>query len=575
MPVGATPDSHIPSGPWCFAGQEDRFPDWDDAGNQQRFFPLPPDPFANAEAVDLAAKEANGAALQLIEHFGKRYNMLKKTSLSGRFWHMALGPFLLLAAHMLAERQKRVLDLVALYENKRLRVPLLPADIPFAFADSPDFMIRGVQNVYFNHYVFSRIVEAVAPPQWHLVYQPAPRGPEIADDDIKVPLRIRCRARLRHRLLTLPFPYMKGFRPWQTMLLSLAVLQNKRTRQDQSLDFSLYCREPLVWRFPAEALISAWMPESIRKASLPGNIQPPREDRPGPLRGMSPVYSQDDAYRLHLASLLEQGCRLFAVQHGANYGNLQSIGGLPFEYSRHAFYTWGWDSHESAPSNAVPLPHPTLVSIAGAHKERERSLILVGTEMSTFSYRLKSRPQAKALLAYRAAKLEFLRSAAQNIGETGTILYRPYFKTAGGLDDAAHVLRRLPQTGICTGDLTRHILGCRLLVLDHYGTTLHMALAADVPTLAFWKTGDWGFDRESTWACGILREAGILFETPQEAAARATEIWPDVAGWWRNNVIQSARKLWMTRYARTGDSPERPWSGLTLIRRWFSALLHC
>ena len=589
MPKGASPQSHLAAGAWCFAGQEEHFPGWDGPTDDERTFALPPDPFPNAVSIDAAAKAANAETLRLIDLFGKRLNAAHKTNLSGRFWHMALGPFLLLAAHMLAERQKRVLDLIYLYGNKQIGVMLLAADSSFSFKTSLEFMVHGVQSVQFNHYVYSRIVEALAPPSWCLAYHPAAALHQARQEAEPPSPAERAKNRIRKRLLHLPFPYLKGFRFWQTLALSLAVLRNKRQNADNSLDFSLYCGDPLIWRFPAEPLISACIPQDIRKAALHGPFSasgPPSErNRPGPLRGMSPAYSQDDSYRLYLGGLLEKGCRLFSVQHGANYGNLQSIGGLPFEYSQHAFFTWGWNKHASAPSNARPLPHPALASIAEKHAEREPSLILVGTEMSSFSYRLKSRTQSKAMLVYRAAKLTFLRSVQERIslGEKGEkdgkdgarILYRPYFKTAGGLDDEAYVLRHLPQTRLCKGDLTAQLLGCRLLVLDHYGTTLHTAFAANVPTIAFWKSADWGFDPESAWTAGILREAGILFETPQEAADKAVAVWSDAQSWWRDNVVQSARKLWMERYARIGDTPERAWNSLTLTRRWFAALYNC
>jgi putative transferase (TIGR04331 family) len=155
------------------------------------------------------------------------------------------------------------------------------------------------------------------------------------------------------------------------------------------------------------------------------------------------------------------------------------------------------------------------------------------------------------------------------------IFYRPYFKTAGGLDDEAYILRHLPGAALCKGDLTARLLGCRLLVLDHYGTTLHMAFAANVPTLAFWKSGDWGFDPESAWTAGILREAGILFESPREAADKALAVWPDVRGWWGDKVVQSARALWMERYAGVGDAPDRAWNSLALTKRWLGALYAC
>lgn len=576
MPENARPESHLAAGAWCFAGREELFPGWDGSLEKEKAFPLPPDPFSDAQSIEAAAKAANGETLRLISLFGERFNSAWNKQLSGRFWQMAIGPALLLIVHMLAERQKRVLNIIELYGSTPLRVVLLPEDTPFSFASSLELMLHGVQDVHFNHYVYSRIVEAMAPPSWRLTYEPAVPLHLAGQSPQPLSLREKYKTALRKRLQRLPFPYLKGFRPWQVVALSLAVLCNKRLENNRRLDFTRYCDEPLPWRFPAEQLIAAALPLDVCNTEFPQGGGFEKTTNPGPLRGMSPAYSQDDTYRLYLAGLLERGFRLFSVQHGANYGNLQSVGGLPFEYSQHCFFTWGWEQHESAPSNARPLTHPALASIAGSHKEQRPNLILVGTEMSSFSYRLKSRTQSKAMLAYREAKCVFLRALAKGLAERDVnVLYRPYFATAGGLDDKAYVLLHLPQTNICTGDLAAQMLGCRLLALDHYGTTLLAAFAANVPTIAFWKDTDWGFDAQSAKAVDVLREAGILFESAQDAADKAALVWPDVQAWWSGSKVQSARQLWLTHYARIGDRDNLAWGAAKLTWRWFRALRNC
>lgn len=641
MPDGATPLTHLASGPWCFAGREDRFPGWDDApyGPDQAScgrrgappgrdkapcpgagpdsgsaaFPMPDDPYPDARSMEAEARAANGEVLRLIRLLGNEADANSGRRRSGRYWQMALGPFLLPAVHMLAERQRRVADLIARHGGEPLRLELLPEDIPFSFRSTLDFMLHGIQNTKFNHYVFSRIAEAAlaggAPPPWRVSYLPAAPLRQ-ARDGKRQPLAARYADRLRRLLRDLPFPRYKGFSLGQALLLSLAVLGNKGGAEDNSLDFSLYGAKGFVWRFPAEKLIRACLPLDLQKgmrSAPPGRNGAKDEPRAKkhPLRGMTPAFSQDDAYRLRLADLRESGCRLFCVQHGANYGNLLSVGILPFEYCQHAFFTWGWTRHEGQPVNALPLPHPLLTAVCNAHRETAPRLILVGTEMSPYAYRLKSRPQAKAMLTYRAGKIAFFRTLLDAFADPARpeisphspgdparhgvsphspggpalhgpeLLYRPYFKVAGGLDDAEHVLARLPGVGLCAGDLTAHMLGCRLLVLDHYGTTLHMALAADTPTLAFWNRREWGMEPESDRVLDALQEAGILHASPEAAARRAAAVWDHPAVWWKSPPVRQARALWLQRYARVGDSPEQPWSGRELTRRWFRALRKC
>ena len=646
MPDGATPRTHLASGPWCFSGREERFPGWDgpltpigrdDAGTagaaleqDSIAFPMPDDPYPDARSMAAEARAVNGEVLRLIRLLGEETDAECGCRRSERYWQMALGPFLLPAAHMLAERQRRVADLIRLHGNEPLRVELLPEDIPFSFRSTLDFTVNGIQNVSFNHYVFSRIVEAALASDkegriaWRAEYLP----PVALHQAAKTPrkgLAGRCADVLRRRLRDLPFPRYKGFSLGQALFLSLAVLGNGKGRADKiadrTLDFSLYGEPGFVWSFPAERLIRACLPLDLRNGLQNGpKWQGETRGNTSLLRGMTPAFSQDDAYRLRLAELRESGCRLFCVQHGANYGNLLSVGILPFEYSQHAFFTWGWREHGDLPVNARPLAHPILAAICGAHKERAPRLILVGTEMSPYLYRLKSRPLAKALLAYRQGKVRFFQELLEHFGpraksaassglpaepaaakpagtesasskSTGTepaalepaalepvapeLLYRPYFKTAGGLDDAEYLRRHLPGIGLCAGDLTEQVLGCRLLVLDHYGTTLHTALAANVPTLAFWNRDEWGMDAESERALDALQQAGILHATPGEAARQAVAVWDNPAAWWQSAPVRQARALWLKRYALVGDGPDRPWDKKELTRRWFAALKEC
>ncbi|MDR0339250.1 MAG: hypothetical protein LBH65_03115, partial [Desulfovibrio sp.] len=254
MPLRATPESHLAAGPWCFAGQEENFPGWDGDPGKQGRFPLPPDPYPTGDDVATAARSANAEVVRLARYFGEQGNKIHGRSLSDAFWLTFLGPHLLLCTHMLLERQQRVLDLIALYGAMPLRVDILPPDIPFSFADSRDFMLRGVQDTRFNHYIYSRMLESLAPAAWQLIVLPA-QAPRTAAPRHKTPARARWRERLGRLLRDLPFPRYKGFSLWQSCLLSLAVLSNGRKRDERGLDFSAYCGEPPVWRFAAEEMI--------------------------------------------------------------------------------------------------------------------------------------------------------------------------------------------------------------------------------------------------------------------------------------------------------------------------------
>jgi putative transferase (TIGR04331 family) len=184
--------------------------------------------------------------------------------------------------------------------------------------------------------------------------------------------------------------------------------------------------------------------------------------------------------------------------------------------------------------------------------------------MSPFLYRLKSRPQAGQLLQYRRDKVRFLRALPEALRRRSR--YRPYFATASGLADESYVLRAVPDLALCRGDLTRQMLGCRLLVLDHYGTTLHLALAANVPTLCFWNRREWGMEEDTERTLDALAGAGILQPGPEAAAAMAAAVWAEIAVWWASPEVQAARRLWLEKYVLP------PQSGASLPRLWREVL---
>jgi hypothetical protein len=555
MPEPARPDSHLPAGPWCFSGREEAFPGWDDP---RTGFTLPPDPFAGAEEMQAYARRANAEVLRLTRVLAADLNQRRRVGYPETFWETALAPWLILCVHMLAERQKRVLDLVRLYGEIPLRVSLLPRDCPFSFQTSLDFMLGGVQDVAFNHYVLSRLVEAAAPGAWDLRFLPERPLHRARGGKGTGGLAASLAAILRRRLRALPFPRQKGFSLGQSLYLSLAVLR-KRSSRDRTIDLAAYAATSLDWIFPVENFLAACLPRDLLELPLP-SIPAVR----GRLRGMTAAVSQDDGYRLSLAAWRAGGGRLFSVQHGANYGNLRSMGGSFFEYRQHGFLTWGWKQHQEYPCNAVPLPHPLTAELCDRHAERTPELILTGTEMSPFLYRLKSRPQAGQLLHYRRDKVRFFHSLPEAI--LARSRYRPYFATASGLADESYVLRAVPGLVLCRGDLIRRMLDCRLLVLDHYGTTLHLALAANVPTLCFWNREEWGMETGTERVLDALALAGILQPGPEDAAAKAASVWPEVSVWWGSPAVQAARMLWLENYVWRAPG------GTSLIRLWSAAL---
>lgn len=550
MPANAVPETHLASGAWCFAGQEETFPDWEER------FPLPPDPYQRLEDMEAAAAMANAAMIRLIPVFGQELNELRGMARTPVFWETALSPWLLTALHMFVERRQRVLDLVALHGREALRVPVLPDECAFSFRNSLDFMLHGVQSGVFNHFVFSWIVRDLAPPAWQLTVLPVRTLHQAVPPDEGL------KERIRDTLRALPFPRVKGFSMLQSLALSAALFSN-RSDNNLTVPLAAYASGALPSDTPvlrALPLLRRCLPLDLAEAPVPK-----AKNRKGRIRIMAAEFMQNEAYSLQLAAWREGGGRLIDCQHGGNNGNLRCIGSNILDYRQHAHLTWGWKSHTPFAGSFTPVSHPLPAAVADRHAERHKTLILVGTEMSTFTYRLKSRPLASSLVAYRKAKRTFFASLPVEIREHAQ--YRPYFKVAGGLSDAPYVQQAFPDIPLCSGDLMARLLSCRLSVLDHYGTTMLLALAANVPLICYWDQQRWGMGPETEERLEPLRTAKILHPDAESAAAQAVAVWPDVQGWWRSDAVQQARRQWTEVYAASPVKGTWP-----LTRHWWQVL---
>ena len=566
MPAGATPEAYRPSGPWCFAGQEEAFPDW-----EQRFS-FPPEPPLCQEEAARAAEEAQALCADSIPRIAARL-CPHWDNLPEAYWETLLAPWAIVVASQIVERQKRVQALCAAWGGTPLEAALLPEGCRFVFGTEQDVVLHGALGTAFNHWLFSRLLEAQWPPAWRGVSLPeqAWHFPSPEERPSRPTPLIPLRERLRALLLCLPFPRLKGMGLLQALRFSLALRGKCRGRdRGRGLRSSFgsaatgrSCALPLD---PLPLFLAA-LPESLRRLDHPPAIVPSQHGRR--LRVASVAAYEDAGYRRALAVWRARGGRLAYVQHGGNYGQIATACATAVvEYSQHAFITWGWEATTARGLGRgdgphwVPLPYPQLAAMKDAWRGGSGRLLLVGTEMPLYAYRLDARPAPLHMLRYREDKARFLAALPRSPREATR--YRPYFNVPGSLRDAPWLLSRFPHVGLCTGPLEAHMLSCRLLVVDHNCTTLLQALAANVPTVAFWERDLWPLTKEAGACLDMLAEVGIWQPTPERAAAKVREIWEDPLAWWLGKAVQRARHAFCHCHARTPEGG--------LVSLWIRAL---
>lgn len=268
----------------------------------------------------------------------------------------------------------------------------------------------------------------------------------------------------------------------------------------------------------------------------------------------------NESFKFMAAHLKEQGAQLVAAQHGGFYGSARYV---PHErYERKVadeFWSWGWGTRAEGIRR---LPSPKLSILAGrresVRRHRPPYMFYVGNVIPRYHYRVWSCPTANQGLDYLAWQVRFLQALGPGLRQK--LLLRPYPRDEGWCV-RARLRDALPDLNLDEpeSDYNDRLLQASLLICDMNQTTLLEGIAANIPTIAFWNPRHWELRPEAEGHYRLLREAGILHDDPEAAAAVIRNIWPEVEGWWQEKERQQARWDFAQRYALTSSRWLEEW----------------
>jgi putative transferase (TIGR04331 family) len=273
--------------------------------------------------------------------------------------------------------------------------------------------------------------------------------------------------------------------------------------------------------------------------------------------------SGDEELKFYAARSVENGSRLVAVQHGGGYGVYRSA---PAELHEHRladhFLAWGWaDKGSRNSANVVNPKFPKLESQL-RHRRMGATVVFIATGTERYLYRVHSCPVGTQWDGYYDWQSQFLtrlgnelrsfvvfRSYPANYGHRGELYIRRLFP-ALTRDDSPKLIHE-------------RFAAARVVVIDHLGTSLLEALAANIPTILFWDANRWEARHEAEPYFDRLRQAEILWHSPDGAAEKLTRVYEDPRIWWDADNVQTARLQFINQHALT----ERNWT-----RSWIDSL---
>lgn len=272
-------------------------------------------------------------------------------------------------------------------------------------------------------------------------------------------------------------------------------------------------------------------------------------------------YEVDEGFKFWAAHQVEQGSLLVGTQHGFNYGItkwFQEEDHQIRSYDR--FYTWGWTS--DVYPNTQPLPAAKFNRVRQTVKPASDGHVLFVTyAFPRYAYKMFSVPMAAAgMLAYFQEQFRFARSLSAAAREA--LLVR-LFPNDREWAQRERWQEAVPEVACYQGfgvSMFAHMQQSRLLVTAPNGTPAVEAFAADFPTVLFCNPQQFEVRPAAVPLFDALRQAGILYDTPEAAAAHVERIFADPMRWWRQPTVQEAKGAFCRAFAVTSPHWLQVWA---------------
>lgn len=542
IPADFDPRSDVAIAPWCFLDREDVYPEWEDL------------PFTDV-GIDHDDRARTGANLCRLANFllptwRRRLEDAHGLAHDEEYWRILLMPWLVFMCQAMWKRYQIVEAMVRRHQDRPYVVEIAEDVEHWDALDLADIHHRVLVSPQFNFWLTSRIVEALEPSSWSLRRVDLP---PIAPPVRRTPDR-GFRAWGRRLFSGLRCRQVPGVR-WIAFPLSifLTLLPNKPRRTPPR---QAPTQKEMSEAFPApfltllEALLPRLLPRVLSDDFRDHEAAAARRTyRPGRTNLVGPVLILNEDDKFILAHAAEAGERIVCGQHGGGSCHKVNGTGVEIEYLQDAYLSWGWQARENYVGHILPVPSPMYSPYGEGHRATTDRLIFVAGEERIHAHRIETGHEPAQAVAARRKRLKFLDRLPGHL--RGALYYRPYPEGQGVLPDATHMRTHYPDMKILDGPLPPHLMACRLLVIDHPTTTFGLAMAANVPTIAYLQPDVWALSAQADPHFKRFRDAGFVFDNPQAAAAKAAEVWDDVEAWWAQPDIQAARLAFKHEYART------------------------
>jgi putative transferase (TIGR04331 family) len=308
-----------------------------------------------------------------------------------------------------------------------------------------------------------------------------------------------------------------------------------------------------------EAFVRAQLTDVIPVCYLEGYAQLVRDAAalPWPSRPKfiftSVRFGADELFKAWAADKVERlGTPYYVGQHGNNYGTHLYAGNphWPERVTADKFFSWGWSEEGS---NVVPAIIFRQVGRKPEQYDPAGGLLLIEKCNPPLTWPWDRYAEFSK---FQEDQFRFVEALSDRTRAALTVRMH-YERSSYKWFEEMRWRDRSPATRLESGHtrLRNMIAQSRIVVHSYDSTGVLETLIANVPTLCFVQPGVDPLLECARPYYDILRQAGILVESPEQAAQTVEGNWDNIVAWWSSAAVQKARIAFCDRYARMHKRP--------------------
>jgi len=497
-------------------------------------------------------------SMWMVDVLAKKYNQQIYAAHSFQFWKTLYFPWVYSCLSWLYRKQLMSDYVIRQFGDEILYVSILDLHINPRIETESDYFFKVDSDADVNEWILGKFIKNNLPKKWQVQHCQKNVSFSVTNADNRTPVKLVL-YRLFKKWTQRTFS-VYGFNVFHEVYFQL-LFGLKPTIEVGALS-KPELKNRVQWKIDLEQLIDELIPQELKQ--LPIGTLKLRSFKKGKMINFSNTLYHNMEAKVEAAFAYEHGEVIIASQHGGHrYGSAYSnMYGKGVEFDLHYFLSWGWDKvNDESLDNVIRLPSPMLSKYLNTYQQKNNKIILVGTALKAFENIFKVSPSESHLLGYMRMKRNYMQ-VLKKIGAMDSLWYRPY-SSSRGFDDPGYFEQSVGDLNILEGKLHEAIQKCRLLVLDHPGTTWNIAMAMNIPTLLFWNKEAQSFNRKADEFLKEFQELGLYFDNPEKAAKKTEELTRegfDTWKWWNSTEIQSLRQRWMQEYGLADKNWLKIWT---------------